>query len=303
MSIGVLYPSKAPHIRNPRTTSSIMREVLFALIPLVIFATVYFGVRVLLVVTLSVLSAVLSEFLFEFLLHRKITIGDCSAAVTGLIFALMLPVTVPWWIPVLGSVIAIIVMKQAFGGIGRNPFNPALFSRCLMMVVFPGIMRAFEIDAVSVPTPLIAMVDNVKLLPGLRSCFLGVIPGSIGETSSLLILLSGGYLIIRGIIDFRIPLVFLASSLILSYALGLDGLYQLFTGGIMFAAFFVATDPTTSPMLPAGKWIYGLLCGVLTILIRKYTGFPEGICFAVLCMNLSRYLLDRLLVPHVYGMK
>ena len=280
-----------------------MREVLFALIPLVIFATVYFGVRVLLVMTLSVLSAVLSEFLFEFLLHRKITIGDCSAAVTGLIFALMLPVTVPWWIPILGSVIAIIVMKQAFGGIGRNPFNPALFSRCLMMVVFPGIMRAFEIDAVSVPTPLIAMVDNVKLLPGLRSCFLGVIPGSIGETSSLLILLSGGYLIVRGIIDFRIPLVFLASSLILSYALGLDGLYQLFTGGIMFAAFFVTTDPTTSPMLPAGKWIYGLLCGVLTILIRKYTGFPEGICFAVLLMNLSRYLLDRLLVPHVYGMK
>ena len=303
MSIGVLYSSNAPHIRSNRTTSYIMREVIFALLPIVIFSSVYFGIRVLLIVTISVLSAVLSEFLFEFVFHRRITIGDCSAALTGLIFALMLPVSVPWWIPASGAFLAIILVKQVFGGIGKNIFNPALFSRCVMMLVFPGIMSTFTVDGISVPTPLVCMSENVKLLPDRISCFLGVVPGSIGETSCLLILLGGMYLVIRRIVDFRIPLAYMASSFILSYLLGLDGIYQIISGGLMFSAFFVATDFTTSPMTPGAKWVFGALCGVLTILVRTYTNFPEGICFAVLLMNLMRFPLDRLLISPAYGMK
>ena len=303
MSIGVLYQSRSPHIRSPKTTSSIMREVIFALIPVVIFASFYFGIRVLLIVSLSVLSAVLTEFFFEFVFHRKITIGDFSAVVTGLIFALMLPVTVPWWIPLAGSFFAVAVVKQAFGGIGRNYVNPALFTRMILMLVFPEMLRVLEIDGMSVPTPLACMVEQTNLLPSRLSCFLGVVPGSIGETSSLLLLMGGIYLILRGIVDFRIPFAYLCAALVTGYLFHTDGIYQLITGGLMFSAFFVATDYTTSPITAPGRWIYGFGCGILTIVFRQVTGFPEGICFAVLSMNLLRLILDRLVVLPVYGFK
>lgn len=292
----------SPFDRSKVTTASIMQEVLLALVPVMIFAYVYFGVRALVITLTSVASSVLFEFLFQKLTHRKVTISDFSAVVTGVLLAFNLPVSVPLWMPVLGSAVAIIGVKQLFGGIGRNYVNPALVGRYILWICFTGAMSTIEIDGVSVATPLTLLrAGMLKEVPSYMSCFLGVIPGSIGETSKILLMLGGGYLILRRIIDFRIPLSFIGTVYIMSLVLGGHGLYEILTGGLFLAAFFMATDTTTSPIHKTGKWIFGIGCGIITALIRFHGGTAEGVTFGILLMNLCVPLINKITAPRAFG--
>ncbi|MCI8632710.1 MAG: RnfABCDGE type electron transport complex subunit D [Lachnospiraceae bacterium] len=297
----LLYTSTSPHERASHSTASIMRDVIFAMIPIVIFSSLYFGIRALVIIVLSVVSAVLSEYIWQKVTKQKVTVSDCSAIVTGMLLAFNLPASVPWWMPIVGSAFAIIIVKQIFGGIGQNFMNPALAGRCFLLVAWSSAMVTFQIDGVTVATPLAMMQSEAGEIPSKLSCFLGVIPGSLGETSTVLILLGGIYLILRKVIDYIIPVSYIGTVLILSYLLGQDGIYQILTGGLMLGAFFMATDYTTSPMNKAGKWIMGVGCGLLTVLIRFYGGYPEGVSFSILLMNLCVPLIDRFTMPRVFG--
>ncbi|MBO6159593.1 MAG: RnfABCDGE type electron transport complex subunit D [Firmicutes bacterium] len=279
------------------TTSQTMREVIFALVPIVIFASIYFGAHVLLVCFLSMATAVLSELFWSLVTQKTAKVSDFSSAVTGLMCALVMPASAAWYIPVFSSCFAVIVMKLFFGGFGKNILNPALASRALMMFVFAISMREFSVDAITIATPLVHIEQGeFAMVPGYLSMFLGVIPGCIGETSKLLILLSGIYLSIRGVIDFRIPVSMLVFAFLTALVLqGPSGaLYQLLSGGLFFAAVFAATDPVTSAKGPVLSWIYGALCGMLVILFRMYLPlFTGGVTPAVLLMNLLFALIQR----------
>jgi len=301
MKISGLHGSSSPHVRASHSTSSIMRDVVLAMVPILVFATCYFGWRALVLTLISVASCVLFEYLWDLIVKQPTTIGDFSAVVTGMLLAFNLPASAPFWLPILGSAFAILIVKKLFGGIGRNFVNPALAARCFLLVSFSSIMVNFQIDGVTVSTPLALISEGGGELPGMLSCFLGVIPGCIGETSTLLILLGGLYLIWRGVIDFRIPVAYILTVFVLSYLFGGDGLYQILVGGLMLGAFFMATDYTTSPMNPAGHWIYGIGCGLMTTLIRFYGGYPEGVSFSILIMNLCVPLIDKATLPRVYG--
>lgn len=297
-----LYGSSSPHDHAAHTTSSIMRDVAFALMPILIFATLYFGWKALLLTVISVASSVFWEWLFEKLLKKPITITDFSAVVTGILLAFNLPVSAPWWLPVIGTAFAILLVKQLFGGIGKNFMNPALAARCFLLVSFPTIMMTFPVDGMTAATPLAYLKTGaLDQAPGYVSCFLGVINGSFGETSKILILLGGMYLIVRKVIDWRIPVGFLGTVFILSYLFGGDGLYQILTGGVMLGAFFMATDYSTSPMNQAGRLIYGIGCGLMTVIIRFFGSYPEGASFSILFMNVVTPLIDRYTVRRVYG--
>lgn len=299
-----LYGSSSPHDHANHTTSSIMRDVAFALMPILIFATLYFGWRALLLTLISVVSAVFWEWLWEKLLKKPITITDFSAVVTGMLLAFNLPVSAPWWLPVIGTAFAILLVKQLFGGIGKNFMNPALAARCFLLVSFPAIMMTFRVDGVSAATPLAYLkTGSLEQAPGYVSCFLGAINGSFGETSKVLILLGGIYLIVRRVIDWRIPAGYIGTVLVLSYLLGRDGLYQILTGGVMLGAFFMATDYSTSPMTPPGRLIYGIGCGLMTVIIRFFGSYPEGASFSILFMNVVTPLIDRYTMGRVYGTK
>lgn len=297
-----LRGSSSPHDAAKHSVSSVMLEVSFALTPILIFATIYFGWRALALTVISVAAAVLSEFIYEKLMHKKVTITDGSAIVTGLLLAYNVPASAPLWMPAIGSAFAIIIVKQIFGGIGKNFANPAIAGRCFLLVSFASAMASFKVDGVTVATPLANLAaGNMTEVPSYMSCFLGVIPGSLGETSKVLILAGGIYLMIRKIIDFRIPLAFIGTVFILSYLFGGDGLYEILTGGLFLGAFFMATDYVTSPMNKAGKWIAGILCGLITTLVRFYGGYPEGVSFSILLMNVCTPLIDKFTVPRAFG--
>ncbi len=295
--------SSSPHIRANHSTGSIMRDVCFSLLPVLVFACLFFGIRVLLIVFLSIASAVLSEFLWQKATKQKVTISDWSAVVTGLLLAFNMPVNIPWWIPVIGSAFAIIIVKQVFGGLGQNFMNPALAARCFLLISWTSAMTNFSmVDGVAAATPLAQIQSGVtEGLPSLIDSFIGMNLGCIGETSTVLILIGGCYLMIRGVIDFRIPFSYIATTIVFTYILGGDGLYQVTLGGVMLGAFYMATDYVTSPMNNGGKWIMGIGCGILTVLIRMFGGYPEGVSFSILLMNLCVPLIDRVTKPRVYG--
>jgi electron transport complex protein RnfD len=295
--------SVSPHVRAEHTTAFIMKEVVFSLLPVLIFSTLYFGVRVLLIVGLSILSAVLSEYLWQRLTKQTVTIQDWSAVVTGLLLAFNMPISIPWWIPVIGSAFAIIVVKQVFGGLGQNFMNPALAARCFLLISWTSAMTNFSTtDAVSVATPLAQLQSGAtSSLPSIIDCLLGTISGCIGETSALLLMAGGIYLIARKIIDYRIPVAYIGTVILFTYLLGGNGIYHALTGGLMLGAFYMATDYVTSPMNKGGKWIMGIGCGIITVLIRQFGGYPEGVSFSILLMNVCVPLIDRFTKPHVYG--
>lgn len=297
----MLYASPAPHFRASYSTASIMRDVIIALLPTLLFATLYFGVRALLLTIISVASAVVSEYIWEKATKQPVTIGDLSAVVTGILLAFNLPVSVPLWMPVVGSVFAIIIVKQIFGGIGQNFMNPALAGRCFLLVAWSGLMTQFTVDGVSAATPLSVLQMGEGSLPSLGAVFLGTIPGSLGETSALLLLLGGIYLVVRRVITCTIPVSYILTTLLLTYAFGGDGLYQIFCGGLMLGAIYMATDYTTSPMTFKGQLIMGIGCGVLTAIIRTFGGYPEGVSFSILLMNICVPLIDRFTVPKRFG--
>ena len=280
-----------PHIYAKDTTQTIMRDVLIALAPAVVASALFFGVRALLVEAVCVAVAVACEWAFEKTTKRPVTITDLSAAVTGLILALNLPVSIPIWQAMFGSFVAIIVVKQFFGGIGQNFANPAITARVIMLVAFSGAMTTWAVpaftDATSSATPLsLIAAGGLDQLPSLAQMFLGARGGSMGETSCLALLLGGLYLIYRKVISWHTPVAFIGTVLVLTALLGQQPLYQVMAGGLFLGAIFMATDYTTSPPTPAGKLIFGVGCGLITVLIRVWGNYPEGVSFSILLMNI-----------------
>jgi len=294
----LLTVTPAPHIRDKETTQSIMLDVVIALIPALVASIIIFGIRALAVTAVSVLAAVLSEFLFEKGVKKPVTVTDLSAVVTGLLLAYCLPVDIPLWIAALGSVIAIVVVKQLFGGIGQNFANPAITARVVLLICsFGGAMTTWTIDGVSAATPLAEGASKL----GVTALLLGRHAGCLGETSAAALLIGGIYLLIRRVISWHIPVAYLGTVAVVSLLAGQDVTLQILGGGLMLGAFFMATDYTTSPMTKKGQLIYGVGCGLLTMMIRLWGSTPEGVSYAILLMNILTPHIDKLTAHKALG--
>ncbi len=333
--------SSSPHISTLENTKMIMIDVIIALIPALIAGWFYFGVRALIVTFLSVLSCVLSEYVYQWLhigfqiknkmrttmrdalkkAKTRTDIGDMSAVVTGLLLAFSLPATIPYPMVIIGAMFAIIIVKQLFGGIGNNFVNPALAARAFMLASWPVAMTMYaspvmnfasyvsSVDVTTSATPLAILQEGFEssAAPSLYDAFLGRITGCIGETSTLLIIMGGIYLIVRRVISARIPLCYILSFAVLVFFFGSHPydlkfvMYHLCTGGVVFAATFMATDYVTTPTTKTGHMIFGVGCGILTFVIRRFGGYPEGVTYAILLMNVVTPLIDKYVHPRRFG--
>lgn len=298
--------SSSPHIRSKATTGNIMLYVLIALIPATGFGIYNFGMQALMVVVVTTVSAVLTELIYEKLMKKKVTIGDYSAAVTGLLLALNLPPTAPWWMCVLGSVFAILIVKQLFGGLGQNFMNPALGARCFLLISFTGRMTTFVYhDAVVSPTPLAALKAGESV--NTWDMLIGNIAGTIGETSMIAIVIGAIFLILMGVIDLRIPGTYLVTFVIFITIFGGHGfdkdyiIAHLGGGGLMLGAWFMATDYVTSPITKTGQIVYGICLGILTGLFRLFGGSAEGVSYAIIIGNLLVPLIEKVTLPRPFG--
>ncbi len=309
-----LVVSSSPHIREKANTQRIMLDVVIALLPATVVGIYFYGLKASLVVLVTVLSCVASEYLARRVLKKESTISDLSAVVTGLLLALNLPPTIPLWMAAVGGVVAIVIVKQLFGGLGQNFMNPALVARVFLLNAFVTQMTTFVApgpDAISSATPLFQMKEFVKgneaNLAGYWDLFVGNISGCIGETSVAALLIGAAYLLFRRVIGWEIPIVFIGSVALVTWILGGqtlltgDWVYHILSGGLMIGAFFMATDYATSPVTFKGRIIMGIGCGVLTAVIRLYTGYPEGVSYAILLMNICVPLIDRYTVPKSFG--
>ncbi len=304
--------ASSPHIRGNFKTSRLMLDVVLALLPALAVGVYVLGIRALFVTAVCVASAVAAEWLYAVVTKGRNTIVDCSAIVTGLLLALTLPASVPYWQAAIGSVFAIIVVKAMCGGLGQNIFNPALTARAFMMLLWPASMvrySALGADGVTAATPLHHMVMPALPEESLMDMFLGNIPGSIGEISALALLLGGVYLVARKVISARIPVSYLGAVAVLTLVFHKTDdpvmwmLYSLCGGGVMLGAIFMATDYATSPVTPKGQILYGIGCGVLTVLFRYFGLFPEGVTYAILLMNACVWVIDRYTAPRRFGVK
>ena len=281
-----------------------MGWVLAALAPAGIAGVYFFGLRAAAVMAVCVVSCVAFEYLWERCTKRTVTVGDLSAAVTGLLLAYNLPPTIPFWMAVLGSLFAIIVVKQFFGGLGCNIVNPALAGRAMMLTSWPVPMTTWTLDGVSGATPL-AMIKAGTLdnLPGLRDVFLGSVGGCIGETSALALLIGFAILLYKDIIKWHVPVIYVAvvAALCALFGRPVPPYYEILTGGLFLGAIFMATDYTTTPITLRGQMIFAAGCGLLTALIRTWGGYPEGVSYSILIMNLTVPLIDRASKPRIFG--
>lgn len=283
----------SPHIHSGKSTTGIMRDVLIALSPATVVGTIVFGWRALLVVAVCVVCSVGFEALFNLITKKEQTVGDLSAAVTGLLLALNLPANVPLWQCAVGSLFAIVIVKCVFGGIGQNLVNPAITARVFMLVAFSSLATSsFPVDSVASATPLVA--DS---MPSLLELFLGTYGGAIGETSTAALLAGGVYLLVRRIISWHIPVVFIGTVFVFSFLMegfnAVDALALTMSGSVFLGAIFMATDYTTSPSTPWGKVLFALGCGLFTCLIRYFGSYPEGVSFAILFMNILTPYISR----------
>ena len=316
----MLHVSSNPHVRDKMTTSKIMQLVALALLPATLFGIYNFGLRALLVVVITVASSVFFEWIYDKLMHKKNTITDFSAVVTGLLLALNMPASIPLWMPVLGSAFAIIVVKQLFGGLGQNFMNPALAGRCFLMISFAGKMTDFAVsdsfrgvvDTVSGATPLAALKQNgfTDSSVSVLHMFIGDIQGTIGETSALAILIGAAILLVFKVIDLKIPLTYIGSFavFVILYMLGtgkgFDVNYlfsHIFGGGLMLGAWFMATDYVTTPITPRGQYVYGVCLGVLTAVFRLFGGSAEGVSYAIIFCNLLVPMIERVTRHPAFG--
>lgn len=280
--------SVSPHLHSNVDTKSIMRDVCIAMVPALVASVIIFGSRALLVTAVSVAAALLTEFLYEKGTKQTVTIGDWSAAVTGMLLAFNLPVSIPLWQAAFGSLVAILVVKQLFGGLGRNFANPAIVGRIVLFLSFSKTMTAWTLDGVSTATPL-AMMANGSELPNLLDMFLGLKGGCLGEVSALALLIGFAYLLVRKVISWHTPVCFVATVFVLSWLIGGSAMYalnQILAGGLLLGAIFMATDYVTTPSTNAGRVIFGLGCGLLTVMIRQWGSYAEGVSFAILFMNI-----------------
>jgi len=319
-----LYLSSSPHIHSGQTTDKVMRAVIYSLLPACGVAVYFFGLPALLVLVLCTVGCVATEAACNRLFKTKLSIADGSAALTGILLALNMPPNSPWWLALLGAVIAIVIGKQVYGGLGYNPFNPALVARVVLLVSFPVHMTSWTtpaplgsgIDAVTTATPLGEWKTAVMLtgkLPenmaaGFGDYFIGNMSGCLGEVSALALLLGAAYLFWKKIITWHVPITFIATVLILGGVFWLidpsrypNPVFHLLTGGLVLGAFYMATDMVTSPVTVKGQLVFGFGCGLVTLLIRQYGGYPEGVSFAILLMNAATPLIDRYTRPRVFG--
>ncbi len=306
-----LVVTSSPHLRDKATSQRIMQEVCLALAPAGIAGIILYGFNAALLIAICVATCVLSEFVWQKATKQPVTIYDWSAVVTGLLLAYNLPATAPWWIAVIGSILAIVVVKQFFGGIGSNFMNPALTARAILFISWSGIMGAypkanpfqFTADAVTGATPLATLNGGSTEGINLLDLLLGNQGGVLGETCAIAIILGGVYLLVHGIADWRIPVSFIG-TVFLCFLIK-DGaevaLYQLLAGGLMLGAFFMATDYATSPINRKGRVIYGIGCGFFLFIIRAFANYPEGCSFAILFMNVATPMIDRFTMPRPFG--
>ncbi len=308
--------SSSPHTFTPVSTPKMMLSVILALIPATGYGVYLYGFSALALILVSVGSAVASEYLFRRIIKASTTVGDFSAVVSGLLLALILPPTTPLWMAALGSVFAIIVAKEFFGGLGANPFNPALIGRAFLLMSFPAAITTWSMpnglklaaDTLSTATPLALVKQGTALsdvatyfgasdVAGLfRQLFMGYRSGSLGESSILLILLGGLLLIAVGVVQWIVPASVIATTFLFSWVMGMNPLFSVLTGGIVFGAFFMATDYATRPLTPVGQLCYGIGIGLITVVIRKFGGFPEGVTYAILIMNIATPYLNKIRV-------
>ena len=309
-----LIASSSPHIRSNEDARSIMLDVIIAMCPALIWAIIYFGVEALLLTAVSVIGCVVFEGLYRKLMHKPPSIDDLSAVVTGMLLAFVCPATTPLWMILIGDFFAIIVVKQLFGGIGKNFVNPALAGRAFLFFSWTATMTSWAVpkalggvsvaaDAVTMATPLSLLKEGSDIAAqgyDYLDMFLGFMPGSIGEISALALLIGGAYLLIRKVINWRIPVAFIGTVAVLTFIFPRNGyanldwmLYNLLSGGLLLGAFFMATDYSSSPVTLNGQLLFGFGCGALTVLIRYFGGFPEGVSFAILIMNLCAWAIDK----------
>ncbi len=311
MSENKLKMSSSPHIRSKDTSGKIMLYVTIALLPASAFGIWNFGLSALVMLICTTASSVLTEYIYEKLMHKKITVDDFSAVVTGLLLGLNMPASAPWWMGVIGGIFAILIVKQLFGGLGQNIMNPALGARCFLLISFTSQMTTFVYDGVTGPTPLAQLkageaVDSMSML-------LGRIPGTIGETSVIAIIIGAIFLILMGVIDLRIPGTYIVTFIVFIGIFGhfanpdigfFDPQYitaHLCGGGLMLGAWFMATDYVTSPITKKGQIVYGMLLGILTGLFRLFGGSAEGVSYAIIISNLVVSLIERVTLPKPFG--
>ena len=314
--MGKLIVSPSPHDENYTKTSNIMLNVIIALLPAWGAAMYLFGARVLTLTAVCIGSCIFFEYVCRGMMKRSNTIGDLSAVVTGLILAMNLPVTLPYWMAVIGSFIAIVIVKQLFGGLGQNFANPAITARIVLMVSFPAAMTDWVLplgqkyDGISAATPLplegMGTEELAKLgqnIPGYKELLLGNTGGCLGEVCALGLLIGGLYLAARKIISLAAPLSFIGSVFLLSWISGGDPVYQILAGGLFLGAFFMATDYATTPITTKGKIVFGLGCGIITFIIRRFGSYPEGVSFSILLMNVLTPYIEQLTRTKVLGAK
>ena len=301
----MLIVSQSPHIRSDESVRRMMTDVIIALVPAMIGAIYFFGFNAVRLLLVTVLATVIFEYAIQKMFKKPIRIMDLSAVVTGVLLALNLPAGTPWWVAVFGAGFAIIIVKEFFGGIGSNFMNPALAARAAMLASWPVIMTNYITpDGISAATPLAIIKVGGTNLPSIQSMFFGDIGGVIGETSAVLLLIGGIYLIVRGVIDWKVPVLYIGSTTALLLLFGVNStniLYHVLGGGLILGAFFMATDYSSSPVTPKGRIVFAVGCGILTALIRVKGGTPEGVMYSILIMNVATPLIERFTGPRVFG--
>ena len=299
----LLNVSSSPHVRSNETTQSIMMDVAIAMLPATAFGVFQFGLHALLVLIVTIAACVLSEYVFEKITKRPCTISDFSAVVTGMILALNMPPEIALWIPALGGVFAIIIVKQLYGGLGQNFMNPALAARCFLLISFTGQMSAFTLDGWTGATPLAVLKAGESV--DVAAMFIGKIPGTIGEVSVIALLIGAAYLVVKKVITLRIPLTYILTTAVFVFIFGQQDLNYVLAhlcgGGLIFGAFFMATDYVTSPITPKGQIVFGILLGILTGLFRIFGGSAEGVSYAIIISNLLVPLIERYTLPTAFG--
>ena len=302
--------SGTPHVRSKESIQSIMRDVVFALVPATAAGIYYFGLRALILIVAAIISAVFFEWLYEKITKKPVTINDLSAAVTGLLLAMNLPASAPVWVAIVGSAFAIIFAKQLFGGLGQNFINPALAGRAFLLASYPTEMTTWVVpnglaaDAATYATPL-AQLKNGALDASLKQLVMGQVGGTIGETCAIALIIGGIYLLYKHVISWKIPVIYIATVFILFAVIGRHGmrmpLQEIFAGGVMLGGIFMATDYASSPVTPKGQVIFAVGAGLLTYLIRTFGGYPEGVSYSILIMNCCVPLIERFTEPTIFG--
>ena len=315
-----LIASSSPHIRSNEDTRSIMLDVIIALLPAMGWSIYCFGIKALVLTLVSVVSCVFFEWAYRKLMKKSCMVGDLSAVVTGILLSFVCPVDLPWWVIIIGAFFSIVVVKQLYGGIGCNFLNPALAGRAFLLASYATWMTSWAIpqirpDVTSAATPMAIMKEGTEeafttLMSNysIGDMFLGKVGGSLGEVSALCLLVGGVYLLIRKVISWQIPVAYIGTVAILTLIAapaGIDNvqymLYNVFGGGLMLGAIFMATDYATSPVTKLGQAIFGIGCGLLTVFIRRFGSYPEGVCYSIMIMNCTTWLLDKYIRPTIYG--